>query len=262
MKNQLDKYLTTVQKNPGFGGMAVESAIIISAILEFQDESKVIGSMAEIGVFRGFGASLFASYLSGEEKIFLIDPFVEKYQFIDSIVECSGHAIENKLEHIKLDSTYLARNSQLFNHHDLRFFHIDGEHSFDAVLSDLTLAARSISNSGVIVIDDFFNPACPAVTHAVFSYIDKHAIDLSIFLIGYNKAYLCRNRSLGFYRRFIVDLPQILYNRSYSCQLTSGGFSFERTYSGICSKDTDKQYQIIGRYVGAKDEFLNPLKSY
>jgi hypothetical protein len=80
-------------------------------------------------------------------------------------------------------------------------------------------------------------------------------------LFGYNKAYLCRNKSLGFYRRLLMDLPDILENKGYNAQIATGGFSYERTYFGISDRATDKKYQTIGRYISDKEDFLDPLKS-
>jgi predicted O-methyltransferase YrrM len=262
MSKRLDTYLEELINSPGSGGMWRQSAVIINSLLEFQSSKSICGDMAEIGVYRGYGASLFSAFLLPNEKIFLIDPYTEENLFIDPIKRCAGDGIINQLVHVKVDSMKLCRDFNLFKQYDLRFFHIDGEHSYDAVMSDLELANRSLSSNGIVVIDDFFATACPSVTEAVFDFIHKSSADLSIFLIGFNKAYLCRNRSLGLYRSLIVDLPEHLEKYYFKCMLTSGGFSYERTYSGICERYTEKLYQEIGRYVENKIDFINPNKLY
>lgn len=262
MSNQLQLYLSELVNNPGFGGMWKQSAVIISSVLDYQSGKDIDGDMAEIGVFRGYGASLFAGYLSDNEKLFLIDPYTEEYLYINPIINVAGENIVNQLVHLKIDSMLLSRDVNYFNEYNIRFFHIDGEHSYDAVMSDLKLADRCLNQNGIIVVDDFFAASCASVTHAVFDYISKSTTDLSIFLIGYNKAYLCRNRSLGFYRSLMIDLPEKLEKYGFNCMLTSGGFSFERTYFGICERYTDKPFQEIGRYIDDKKEFINPIKIY
>jgi predicted O-methyltransferase YrrM len=157
MNATLEKYFAMMPRNPGFGGMSFESAIIVASFLEYQNKNQSGGDMAEIGVFKGFGASLFAGYLNDNEKIFLIDPFCTPDQFSDAISECAGQDKLNRVVFIKEDSAYLERDVTKFNYYNIRFFHIDGEHSYDAVYSDLLLASRSINAKGIIVVDDIFN---------------------------------------------------------------------------------------------------------
>ena len=77
----------------------------------------------------------------------------------------------------------------------VRFLHIDGEHSFEAVVSDLDLCAELINERGIVAVDDVFTAASPCVTEALYYWLARNREKLVMFLVGYQKAYLCSARS-------------------------------------------------------------------
>jgi hypothetical protein len=218
--------------------------------------------MAEIGVFRGFGACLMAGYLRESESLTLVDLMCGLDSSQEAIREVAGDSVLARIRFHQTDSLSLRRTGGLAPGLGFRFFHIDGEHSYDAAWNDLTLAADTLASSGVVVVDDFFSAASPAITHAVFDYIGKAGSPLSLFLLGYNKAYLCFNRWLGFYRQLISDLPAVLESHGYQCQLAAGGFAYERSYAGISDRATGNRYQLIGSFIPEKSQFLSPVNRY
>lgn len=258
----LSRYLAMLPRNPAGGGMAPQSAIIWDALLNKQLAETLLGDMAEIGVFRGFGASLMAAYLRRNERLTLVDMMCGIDYSEEAIREVAGADVLNRITFHQTDSVRLRRTGILPVDREFRFFHIDGEHSYDAVINDLSLAVDNIAPYGIVVVDDFFSPASPAITHAVFDYIGRPGSHLSLFLIGFNKAYLCFNRWLGFYREATNNLPQVLEEHGYLCQLAAGGFAFERTYAGISNRATDKRYQLIGSYVPDSNTYLSATNRY
>ena len=52
----------------------------------------------------------------------------------------------------------------------LRFFSIDGGHLSHIVKHDLETAALSITDGGVIILDDYFNPEFPGVSEGTNRY--------------------------------------------------------------------------------------------
>jgi hypothetical protein len=249
-------------RNPAGGGMSPQSAIIWDTLLNQQLAENIFGDMAEIGVFRGFGACLMAGYLRQTERLTLVDMMVGLDYSEEAIREVAGADVLDRIIFHQIDSMRLRRARKLSIDREFRFFHIDGEHSYDAVTNDLILAADNIAPYGIAVVDDFFSAASPAITHAVFDYISRPGSNLSLFLIGYNKAYLCFNKWLGFYRETTNNLPQILEGHGHLCQLAAGGFAFERTYAGIPDRATDNRYQLIGSFIPDSNTYLSSTNRY
>jgi hypothetical protein len=103
-------------------------------------------------------------------------------------------AICPRIDYIQAESESL-RNSQFHseNRRRISFAHIDGMHRFSAVISDLSVCEDVLSSFGIIAVDDFHTDLFPQVPAAVYKYLYSGKSDLSPFLIGMNKAYLCRN---------------------------------------------------------------------
>jgi hypothetical protein len=55
-----------------------------------------------------------------------------------------------------------------------RFIHVDGGHSSEVAYSDLKLATRHAASKGVIVVDDYHNPAWPDVTVGVDRFLSEN----------------------------------------------------------------------------------------
>jgi hypothetical protein len=242
--------------------MVPHSAIIWDSLLKKQLAENLLGDMAEIGVFRGFGACLMAGYLRETEQLTLIDVGCGLDYSQEAIREVAGADVLDRIIFHQIDSMRLRRAGKLSEGREFRFFHIDGEHSYDAVMSDLSFAEDNIAPYGIVVVDDFFSEASPGITHAVFDFIGRSDSNLSLFLLGYNKAYLCFNRWLGFYRETTTNLPQALEGHGFLCQLAAGGFAFERTYAGISNRATDNRYQLIGSFIPDSNTFISATNRY
>lgn len=251
----LSRYLELSKNNPGGGGMSPESACVWDTILTRQTEKGISGHIAEIGVFKGFGAALCCGYLSSNEEALLVDVLDVKEIATPTIKEVTGEQIASRLKFVQSDSMRLRQKQEFSG--AFRFVHIDGEHSYDAVINDLTLAEQWLLPFGVVVVDDFFSAACIGVTEAVFDFCRAENDKLVPFLIGYNKAYLCRSRYLNIYRKFVLDLPARLAAQGMLVQLSAGGFAYERTYFGLSKRDSQHPYQLIGRYAPDAESFLN-----
>ena len=262
MESPLNRYLAMLPRNPAGGGMVPHAAVIWHALLEKQSTDFLIGDMAEIGVFRGYGASLMAGYLRNDERLVLVDIFCGLELSAEAISEVAGTSVLDRITFHQTDSMRLRRLGHLSPGREIRYFHIDGEHSYDGVINDFSLAAGSIAPHGVIVVDDFFSAASPAITQAVFDYVGDRTSSLSIFLIGYNKAYLCSNRWLGYYRDAITRLPELLESHGYLTQLAAGGFAHERTYAGISERASENRYQLVGSWVPDAGKFLSATNRY
>lgn len=146
----------------------------------------------EIGVLHGRSAIL---------SILHMNPDVEEMQLLDIEMRETLRATLSKFdEHVSASINALIGDSKEVltdsfkekAENQYRWIHIDGEHTYAGVESDLTNADRFLNSRGIICCDDFFNPRYPQISDAVFRYIYQHADRLCFFAIGHNKCYLCR----------------------------------------------------------------------
>lgn len=232
----------------GVTELAVENRFIMPLLLSFQKERKIAGSLLEIGVNKAGTAAILACFLSDTERLILVDPYMSTKDVKQSIQDFSGITPE-KLTFIKGASKLLAKrigNQECEGCYPLRFAHIDGEHSYDAVYNDILFAHKSLTEGGLIVIDDFFNINSACVTEAVFDYIHS-CKDLHLVAMGYGKAYLCESRSLRKYRSWFIRLPDKLATFGFNVRLCFNAWAFERTYVTMSECPLgEPRYQVIG----------------
>jgi hypothetical protein len=128
-----------------------------------------------------------------------------------------------------------------------RWVHVDGQHSHDAVMSDLYLATDAVSQNGVVVVDDFFNIGSACVTNAVFDFLGRERHRARMFLCGYNKAYLATPQFLGLYLGACgEELIEYLDAVSIPTTLAENAFSTELDYRSLLARTGDIRYRGIG----------------
>lgn len=187
-----------------------EAAVLWDCLLDFQRQKEMGGGLLEIGVAEGRTAALLALHANeGEDCVFVDCRPVERAEAMIRRIRPHGcsflRARSDELSPGELQARFPRR---------FRWLHIDGEHSGKAVRHDLGLATALLAEEGVVVVDDFFSSKYPQVTEAVFRFVFEHADELSPFLCGFNKTYLCRPAHVGAYLRFIQDqLPQDMMAR-------------------------------------------------
>ena len=165
------------------------AAAIWDILLTVQTERGIKGDLMEIGVWKGKSAALLALHCQQEESCILVDscPMDDAAARISAIVPNAQCIYLNRTSALlSYDPEMLRRSGSI------RWFHIDGEHTSEAVTDDLRTADVLLSKTGVVTVDDFFSPAYPQVTHAVFQFLFTHPARFSLILSGFNKAYLCR----------------------------------------------------------------------
>ena len=258
----LTQYLEMLASNPGGGGMVPQSAAIWDALLCAQREAGFQGDIAEIGVYKGYGASLAAAYAERDERIVLIDRYFGLEHSIAAFRQIAGPDVEQRIDFHLADSLALLRRPEFRRERAVRFLHIDGEHSYDAVMNDLHLAAGWLDPDGCVAVDDVFNFATPQVTHALFEFLREPGHNLSAFLFGFNKAYLCFNRRLGVYRQATERANDACIALGHRTQLCACGFALERTYFSISPAVNDERYQLIGRFSSDRAELLSGLGGF
>ncbi|MBK9991778.1 MAG: class I SAM-dependent methyltransferase [Verrucomicrobia bacterium] len=237
---------------------------IFIRLLELQSSRGIGGDMMEIGVFRAGTASLLAAKLKEKERMFLIDPTQNQAQNRQTIEAFAKVKPEQLIFHV-LDSLVVNkwREKVLSPSVPLvRFAHIDGEHSYDGVYSDLELARRYITSGGIIVLDDIFNMNSACCTHAMFDYLRDQPL-VHLVAMGYRKAYLCESRHVAGYRRFFASLPELLgQTANLHVRLCFNSWAHERSYVTFDDcEPTDPHYQVIGKRFQFLSEALAAIET-
>jgi len=229
--------------------LEVPSMHLFAQLLEFQIQLKIAGDALEIGVFRAGTAALLAAKLRPEERMFLIDPTQDEARnratiegFAKVRPEQLSFHVHDSLAVNKWREQMLTPLTPL-----VRFAHIDGEHSYDAVYSDLELARRYLTGGGLLVLDDIFNMNSACCTHALFDYLRNQPL-VQCVAMGFHKAYLCESRHVPIYRRFFMEAPVLLSRAGIHARLSFNGWGYERSYLTLetCEPNAP-HYQTIGK---------------
>ena len=217
------------------------SASVICSILDIQDELKISGNIAEIGVFHGKLLILLCHGLRKGETVFAIDVFNTQpdIQGLKTEADYIRFSSDNLL--INLDANNIntenvklvTSNSQdlfgsdlvkEFGGANIRLFSIDGDHSRDGVRHDLNLAAATIADGGVILADDLFNTICPSLTEGIIDFFreDNEGRLEPIAIVaangpvnsGSNKLIISDSKSAMRYKAFLQLLNRTNYSHS------------------------------------------------
>ena len=179
---------TYIGKRPRRGPFPLESALTWSILLNTQSLNEIRGSVLEIGVEFGTSAFLLLEALHPGEHATLIDLATTR-DWMDGI---------NGPYRDQADYTFIVGNTLHMEQSQLpggcRWIHIDGGHLHRHVLNDLQLTANSLSEDGILVLDDFFEIRWPDVTFAAMEYL-KDNEQIFPFLLVNRKLY-CPARSV------------------------------------------------------------------
>jgi Methyltransferase domain len=194
----------------GIGGSFWDGAIATwDILLARQAALGIEGDVLEIGVLKGKSATLIALHARAHEIFVLVDPALrrEAIAAVDSIRASNNIYIRDFSQNLHEHAALAGRDGCF------RWIHIDGEHSGPAVGNDLAIAAALIAPGGTICLDDFFTPAYPQITAAVFEFLANCRDGLQLFLVGCNKAYICKRTDAAGHLAFLRDEAQREYAR-------------------------------------------------
>ena len=155
------------------------AAAITTSLMRLQTEIGVSGPIAEIGTFEGRFFIALAHALEPGEKALGIDLFDwPNPEVIDRFeANCARHGVK-PVQKItwKTDSRSMKPADILakVGHEKLRLFHIDGEHSRDALTRDLDRAVAVMRPDGLIVLDDMLHPGYPTLMVAVHEWLARN----------------------------------------------------------------------------------------
>ena len=146
--------------------------------------SPSLARILEVGTWKG-GWAISMAENHRSRKIFCVDPYPNLNHVRDRFLQAvSDRAPGQIVLFPDLDSA--LREQELA----LDVIHIDGEHSQDAVYSDLTRSIPYLAPAGLLIIDDIFYHSFPGVTAAAFRAIEQ--FELCPFLFTEKKLYVCQ----------------------------------------------------------------------
>jgi len=179
------------------------SQAVWSALLTEQARLGLSGDILEIGVKHGKSAGMLACALQEGERLTLVDTV---------ITESARSLFAGKLNITLREMSSLAlKHTPDLGTVTFRFIHIDGNHLASFVQNDLEFARDHMAPRAVICVDDFFSYHYPQITFTTLEFLSRHRHEMSIFLAGGNKAYICRHPDYRPYARWLIeDVPETL----------------------------------------------------
>ncbi len=199
-------------------GMSSKFAAAISAaLLKLQSEMGISGPIAEIGTFEGRFFIALAHALQPGEIALGIDLFDwPNPEVLDRFeANCLKHGIDPARKVTwKTDSRTMKPDDIVakVGGKKLRFFHIDGEHSRDALTRDLDRAAAVMMPEGLIVLDDMLHPGYPTLMVAVHEWLGRNPdwVVLAVIdretIVAQTKFVLCRKDMFKRYEEPMLEL--------------------------------------------------------
>lgn len=168
-----------------------------------QQELGVSGSLVEIGVYQGKSLTLLSLLAHEHEKVIGLDLFTLGQSDMGAsvgAVAMAGGKASVRVFNSQLD------NVDALDLGSIRMLHIDGDHSFDGVSSDLTRFAPYVQRGGVIVMDDYHQRDDPGVAIAVNRWCMR--TDWVMFMSSFNKVFLCHRSMAHIYVSHRIELPR------------------------------------------------------
>jgi hypothetical protein len=189
------------------------STVIIGRLLAYQQEHDLGGALLEIGAYEGRMLILFALAGQGNETVLGIDTFDWpgtgvtgiKQRLIANMDKWAGG---RKVVIHEGDSTAIspAELSRLLGGQAVRLAHLDGDHTVDALRTDLHNTAENLAPHGLICIDDMLHPEFPFLTSVVQTFLDDRpdfrllCIIDRVGFVGAVKFVVCRRDHVDAYR--------------------------------------------------------------
>ena len=196
-------------------GMSSRFAAAISGhVIRRQTELGIAGDIVEIGTFEGRFFIALALGLGPNETALGIDTF---HWPDDGVLarlaeNCAAHGVaHDRYAAWKADSRAITADdlrARLAG--PVRFFHIDGDHSYQSLSSDLELAHAVLHPNGVICVDDMLHPEYPTLITAVLDYLARHP-EMRVLciidredIVAAAKFLLCRSDAVALYEQDLM----------------------------------------------------------
>lgn len=238
ISNKFQYYQENFENIEGF--FIKEAQGIWDFFLSIQQQMNVSGDLIEIGVYKGKSAILGSLYLEENEKIILIDinNIRETEEMIHSIKELQVEKFIGK-------SSEFVRSEVFKNTSNVRWFHIDGDHSGFSTTTDLEIAAQIVRERGLICVDDFFNIRYPQLAASVYRFLFSKS-NFQLLLCGFNKAFICHKQDYTLYEALIKKYL-VSHMKNLGFLVTIHKTSYAHDFGCFSITERVEDYDIIGR---------------
>lgn len=164
------------------------AATICGHVIRRQSELGITGHIAEIGTFEGRFFIAMALGLGPSERALGIDTFNWPNEGLWDLfhAHCARlglareryTAIKANVRDLTANDITAALGGQKpgpqASEQKVRFWHLDGDHSREALLADLALAETTLHPQGMICLDDMLHPGYPLLVVAVHEWLERH----------------------------------------------------------------------------------------
>jgi predicted O-methyltransferase YrrM len=216
------------------------AAAITTRLMRIQTGLGVTGPIGEIGTFEGRFFIAMAHALEPGETAVGIDLFDwPNPEVIDRFhANCRKHGVPDEARvTLKADSRTMRPEDVLAAAGgELRLFHVDGEHSREALSRDLELATAVLADGGLIILDDMLHPGYPTLMVAVQQFLERRPdiVPLCVIdretIVGATKFVLCRRDWFKRYEEVMLE--------AFKANIWPLGADFEPHWCLVLSQDT------------------------
>jgi len=181
---RLNRYIADwAPKIEGYGSADV-LGVMLPILNTFQLAQGITGHIGEIGVHHGRlflamdalrrdGERAVAADVFGDQALNIDGSGAGNREIFEKHVASVSHDPEGVVifEGDSLSTKFHA--SMRGNGLQFRIFSVDGGHTAQHAINDLKIAEAHLAQGGVVLLDDFFNPAFPGVTEGLYRYLDN-----------------------------------------------------------------------------------------
>lgn len=183
------------------------------------DRISETGAVIEIGVHHGKSFIHLLQSGNTSRPFIAIDVFDDQLKNLDKSGRGDlGLFKQNLRKHVspqKMNDVNIMSGSSLettqsdimlrTNGSRVALFSVDGCHNFECTLSDLNLAYNMLEDYGLIMVDDYFNPAWPGVAVAVGAFLQQRRLEVAAIAFGENKFYITKTPAAAVWFRFFQE---------------------------------------------------------
>jgi hypothetical protein len=193
---------------------------LLSYLSKVQYSLGIKGSIGEIGVHGGLFFIGLAHLAFQDEKLWACDVFEQQHKNVDGsgngdkksfLQQCKIYGInENELKLYEGSSAELSNTfTKEIGIAPFRLFSVDGGHTRQLTINDLTIAAENLTPGGIIILDDVTNMyAWPGVIDGMFTWLALYPHDYGIFFVGYNKVLITQKKYHSIYYHALLKDQQ------------------------------------------------------
>jgi hypothetical protein len=238
------------------GGLHPTTAALWCYLLGVQKLLGVDGDLLEIGGFKGWGLFIPSQFCAPNQRLIMADISEESLNRASEFIASHSRGARPDLLKVHGDSAKVNVLDTAFGARELRWAHIDGEHSYGALRSDLNVTTRHCGIDAMVCVDDVDYAEGPALNDCLRDWLDQNR-DWRLVLRGFNKAYLVCTRSRIPWRRYLSFLPEVL-ERYFGqlAMLCSQTRSCESDYYAVTRRpEPNIKYMAVNTYFESLDDF-------